>query len=181
MHGGAQTERKQTTLARDVPAVEIPAGIETSLVEGTPVMITQTLGGNFTVVDDYGRLYRIQGRDADALGEEIPPEAREKDPAKPADEEMLWAELRTIFDPEIPVNVVELGLVYRCELQGQEAQIDMTLTAPGCGMSDVLKRDVETKLAALPGVDQVTVEIVWDPPWDMTKMSEAAKLQLGML
>lgn len=183
--------RTHVALSRSVDAVEIPAGTVTTLPTGSPVTITQTLGGNFTVAaGPYGMLYRIAAKDADALGRTVPVEAREPEPgAAPTvtDDQAVWKLLRTIYDPEIPVNVVDLGLVYGVtvapvpETDGLKVHIQMTLTAPGCGMSGVLKSDAETKVGALPGVKDVDVEIVWDPPWDRDKMSEAAKLQLGML
>lgn len=187
-----ERERIHVALSRSVDAVEIPAGTVTTLPTGSPVTITQTLGGNFTVAaGPYGMLYRIAARDADALGRTVPAEARPPEPGSApvaTDEQAVWKLLRTIYDPEIPVNVVDLGLVYDVKLlplpeqqDGLKVHIQMTLTAPGCGMSGVLKSDAETKVAALPGVRDVEVEIVWDPPWDRDKMSEAAKLQLGML
>jgi probable FeS assembly SUF system protein SufT len=189
-----KVERTHVALARAVDAVEIPAGTQTKLPAGMGVTITQTLGGNFTVAaGPYGMLYRIAAKDADALGREVakepptPPAAGAQDARPPADEAAIWAVLRTIFDPEIPVNVVDLGLVYGCAIvpladgSGNKVEIKLTLTAPGCGMSGVLKADVEAKCKALPGVKDVDVEIVWDPPWGKEKMSEAAKLQLGML
>lgn len=187
-----ERERLHVALRRSVDAVEIPAGTVITLPTGSPVTITQTLGGNFTVAaGPYGMLYRIAAKDADALGRTPPAEAAPPEPgAAPGvtDEQAVWKLLRTIYDPEIPVNVVDLGLVYNVKLAPVPEQADalkvhiqMTLTAPGCGMSGVLKSDAETKVAALPGVKEVDVEIVWDPPWDRDKMSEAAKLQLGML
>jgi probable FeS assembly SUF system protein SufT len=183
--------RAHVALSRSVDAVEIPAGTVTTLPTGSPVTITQTLGGNFTVAaGPYGMLYRIAAKDADALGRTVPVEAREPEPGSApgvTDDQAVWKLLRTIYDPEIPVNVVDLGLVYGVtvapvpETDGLKVHIQMTLTAPGCGMSGVLKSDAETKVGALPGVKDVDVEIVWDPPWDRDKMSEAAKLQLGML
>jgi probable FeS assembly SUF system protein SufT len=183
--------RTHVALSRSVDAVEIPAGTTTTLPAGMGVTITQTLGGNFTVAaGPYGMLYRIAAKDADALGREPPKAAAPVASAPaaagpPADEKAVWDVLKTIFDPEIPVNVVDLGLVYAVRLvpiaDGLRLEIDMTLTAPGCGMAGVLKTDVEAKLAALPAVKEVKVEIVWEPPWSREKMSEAAKLQLGML
>jgi probable FeS assembly SUF system protein SufT len=179
-------ERTHVALSRAVDAVEIPAGTLTTLPAGSPVTITQTLGGNFTVAaGPYGMLYRINAKDADALGREVPV-APAGDAPTSTDEEGVRKVLRTIYDPEIPVNIVDLGLVYGVDLAplpegGQKVHIQMTLTAPGCGMSGVLKSDAEQKLAALPGVKDVDVEIVWDPPWSRDRMSDAAKLQLGML
>ncbi len=182
-----ERERLHVALRRAVDAVEIPAGTSTTLPAGSPVTITQTLGGNFTVAaGPYGMLYRIAARDADALGREVAPEAAATGAAGTVDADGVWKVLKTIFDPEIPVNIVDLGLVYGvfvtpAEPEGVKVHVQMTLTAPGCGMSGVLKADAESKVGELPGVKDVDVEIVWDPPWDRDKMSDAAKLQLGML
>lgn len=181
-----ERERVHVALRRAVEAVEIPAGTTTTLPAGTSVTITQTLGGNFTVAaGPYGMLYRIAAKDADALGREAPAEAAQTGAAGTTDADAVWKVLRTIFDPEIPVNIVDLGLVYGvnvgpAEPEGVKVHVQMTLTAPGCGMSGVLKADVETKVGELPGVRDVDVEIVWDPPWSRDMMSDAAKLQLGM-
>ena len=172
---------QSVTLKRDCAAVAIPAGTPHVLTAGTTVRITQTLGGSYTVAAQ-GALFRIEDKDADALGERgpsaegaAPPEFSEK---------MVWDQLRTVYDPEIPVNIADLGLIYRCEVAdhpegGKKIEIDMSLTAPGCGMSDVLKADVEKKLRRLPDVKEVKVQVVFDPPWGPGRMSEAAKLQLG--
>jgi probable FeS assembly SUF system protein SufT len=180
-------EREQATLVRDCKAMEIPSGYPAVIPAGAQVTILQTLGGNFTVGLDDGRMVRIDAADADALGKEKVPAPAEipSGSAGPADEKAVWDVLRTIYDPEIPVNLVDLGLIYRCELKPAESggtvvDIDMTMTAPGCGMGDVLRADVQSGLLALPGVAAVNVELVWDPPWDKDRMSEAAKLQLGM-
>jgi probable FeS assembly SUF system protein SufT len=178
-------------LKRDVPGVAIPQGTATLLFDKEKVYLMQTLGGSFTVQRDNGQLVRVAGKDAEALGKEVPAEAvlAEKAQAKAdgqADEKAVWDVLRTCFDPEIPVNIVELGLVYACRLLahpegGSSVDVVMTLTAPGCGMADVLKEDVEVKLRQLPGVTDAHVDVVFDPPWDRSMMTEAAKLQLGML
>ena len=183
---------ERIALRRDVRVVEIPQGTEATLPEGASVTVVQTLGGNVTVSGGPphsapGQLYRVEAEDLDALGVEPKPgrtRAGRALPLAPVDEDRVWQELRTIFDPEIPVNLVELGLIYRMDLaagaEGKRIEVDMTLTAPGCGMADVLKRDVEKKLAAIPGVEDVQVEVVFDPPWTRDRMSEAAKLTLGM-
>lgn len=167
-------------LARDCPATEIPSGYVHTLAAGTPVVITQQLGGSYTVTAGYGQLMRIEAKDADALGfatasAEAPTEFSEK---------QVWDQLKTVYDPEIPVNIVDLGLVYSCEIIENngvhDIRIAMTMTAPGCGMSQVLKSDVERRLCSLPAVRQVNVEIVFDPPWTMQRMSEATRLQLGL-
>ena len=181
-------ESAPVTLKRDVAGTEIPAGITTILPQGSQVMITQTLGGNFTVMDARGFLVRIAAKDADALGLE-PPSPGVGTPEVAAgdfSEKLVWDHLRTVFDPEIPVNIVDLGLVYRCEITdhpegGKKIDIDMTMTAPGCGMGDVLKVDAQNKIAALPGVREVNIQVVFEPPWDPSKMTEAARLELGMM
>ena len=182
-------ESEPISLGRDVEVVEIPAGTRSILPAGTHVLVTQTLGGNYTVMTVDGYLFRVDGRDADALGKEV----RAVDPRLqaaagngPVDGDLVQDQLRTVYDPEIPVNIVDLGLVYRCEIVprsegGNRIEIDMTMTAPGCGMGEYLKQDVEEKLRSVPGVSDVQVNIVWEPLWDRDMMSEAAKLQLGML
>ena len=170
---------------RDCEAVVIPAGDAVILPEGAQGTLTQALGGSFTVYLD-GNLYRIAGNDADALGKEPvePPTL----PAGASDtdvEELVWDQMRTCFDPEIPVNIVELGLIYECTLQpldsgNRKVYIKMTLTAPGCGMGDILVDDVRSKVALVPTVDDVDVELVFEPMWSYDRMSEAAKLETGM-
>ena len=174
----------QIVLARDAPATQIPSGSKVTLPAGTRVTITQSLGGQFTVTTDEGGLFRIDGENADALGERASNAAPMVE--GPFEEERIWEELRTVFDPEIPVNLVDLGLIYRCEAVplpdgGHRVEIDMSMTAPGCGMGDVLKEDVRRKVQSVPGVREVQVEVVWDPPWDASRMSDAAKLQLGWM
>ncbi len=173
-------------LKRDCQATQIPSGSKVVLPAGTGVTITQSLGGQFTVTTDQGGLYRIASEDADALGER----AKEAVPAPVSEgsfeEERVWEQLRTVFDPEIPVNLVDLGLIYRCEAVplpegGHRVEIAMSMTAPGCGMGDVLKEDVRRKVQNVPGVREVTVEVVWDPPWDASRMTDAARLQLGWM
>ena len=174
------------TLSRDVRAVIIPAGEEITLREGTTGFITQALGGSFTVYVE-GNLFRIAGPDADALGKEPvePPEV--PDNASDADiEAVIWEQLKTCYDPEIPVNIVDLGLIYRCELRpagnGQRSvSVDMTLTAPGCGMGDILVQDAREKIAVIPTVADVDVQLVFDPPWSIEMMSDEARLQTGMM
>ncbi len=173
---------------RDVDVVEIPAGTKAVLPQGSHVLITQTLGGNYTVMTVDGYLYRVDGKDADALGKDVAPvdpRLEKKTDTGPVDRELIWDRMRSVFDPEIPVNIVDLGLVYRMDVLphpdgGEKIEIDMTMTAPGCGMGEYLKSDVEQKLLEIPGVKDVKVEIVWEPMWDRDRMSEAAKLQLGM-
>jgi len=174
------------TLARDVRAIIIPMGEELLLREGTTGFITQALGGSFTVYVE-GNLFRIAGADADALGKEPvrPPEV--PDDATDQDiEAVIWQQLRTCYDPEIPINVVDLGLIYRCDVRslgnGQRAvEVDMTLTAPGCGMGDILVQDAREKIGVIPTVAEVVVQLVFDPPWNQSMMSEEARLQTGLM
>jgi probable FeS assembly SUF system protein SufT len=171
-------------LNRDCEVIEIPAGTKSVLPAGSPVSILQTLGGSYSISGgQYGAMYRIDARDADALG--LPtPEAPAPGEQKPFSEQLVWDELKTIFDPEIPVNVVDLGLIYECNISpaeqgGNKIDVKMSMTAPGCGMGNVLKADVENKLSRLPDVRAVNVEIVFEPAWGPGRMSEGAKLQLG--
>jgi probable FeS assembly SUF system protein SufT len=169
-------------LTRDCEAVRIPAGDSVTLPAGTPVDITQTLGGTYTV-HAQGALFRVAAKDADALGLE----ATAASPAQAGElnEELIWSMLRTCFDPEIPVNIVDLGLVYDMHVDrlpsGQSAvSVKMTLTAPGCGMGGVIAADAQQKLMALPGVEEAQVEIVWDPPWHHSMISEQGRKILGL-
>ncbi len=182
---------EQVLLTRPVRAVVIPDGIEETLEPGMPVLITQMLGGSFTIQTAEGRKYRIEGRDADAIGKPVPEEARAHEHTEPmvaADAEKLgWDLMKKVHDPEIPVNIVDLGLVYTLKMHTRGdgkllAECRMTLTAPGCGMGDVLVRDVERQLASIPGVGAVDAKVVFDPVWNpYTMMSTAAKLKLGLL
>jgi len=173
-------------LARDCPAILVPQGDEVVLPAGQVGYITQALGGSFTVYVE-GNLFRIAGKDADALGKQ-PPEPIEL-PDNAADEDVeraVWQQLRTCFDPEIPVNVVDLGLVYDVSLERRAddrraVYVKMTLTAPGCGMGDILVDDVRSKLEMIPTVEEADVDLVFDPPWNHSMMSDAAKLETGML
>jgi probable FeS assembly SUF system protein SufT len=179
--------RESVVLQRDVNAVQIPDGTPTTLPGGHVVSLHQSLGGNFTVVTEWGSMVRIAGADADALGQEPPALSNLVSGTDPeAVEQNVWEVLRTIYDPEIPVNIVDLGLVYHCKVtprgEGRnDVDIVMTLTAPGCGMGPVLQYDAELAVKALAGVDRVNVEVVFDPPWSREMMSEVAKLQLGMI
>ena len=176
-------------LTRPVEAIEIPFGTMVMLPAGAEVRITQSLGGSFTVMTDDGYMARIADKDADALGK-APTRAVETAPAaegaitKEDLERRIWGELETVFDPEIPVNVVDLGLVYECVVaplgDGFRVDVQMTLTTPGCGMGDILKDEAQNKISALPGVKEATVEMVVEPPWDPSRMSDAARLQLNM-
>jgi probable FeS assembly SUF system protein SufT len=175
-------------LQRAVQATLIPYGGAISIPAGATVTVTQALGGSYTVITELGQMARIEGRDSDALGLEPPPGAPAAATA-PTDragvEKAVWDQLRTCYDPEIPVNVVELGLVYGNEVTeieggGYKAAIRFTLTAPGCGMGGVLQKEIETKVAAIPGVKEARVDLVFEPVWDRAMMSEAAKLKLGI-
>lgn len=181
-------DQKDVTVLRDLEAVLIPAGNKVLIPEGVTVTITQSLGGNYTVITPHGYMARVAGRDADALGLRVIPEPVSAAPgeAPPEDgglEQAVMDQLRQIYDPEIPVNIVDLGLIYGCDVipagNGHRVEIRMTMTAPGCGMGDVLKAEAEDRVRSVPGVSDVQVEIVWEPAWDQTRMSEAARLELG--
>ena len=175
---------KLITVSRNCDATMIPAGEKIILIEGTHVRITQSLGGNFTVLVN-GNLAKVSGEDADALGLEKEVENNIKTLERLATEEDIWEAMKQCFDPEIPVNIVDLGLIYNLDISGknnnQNIHIKMTLTAPGCGMGPSIAQDVENRVSALNGINNVEVELVWDPQWDRDMMSEEAKLQLGML
>ena len=167
---------------RNCQGVRIPEGTTTSLPAGTIVTLHQALGGDYTVRTGCGEMIRISGKDADAIG--MQPTVRPETASGPFDVENVWEQLRSVYDPEIPVNIVELGLVYECDAEplpggGHRVDIQMTLTAPGCGMGEVLKRDVEQKVLSVPDVKVCNVELVWEPQWGPDRMSEAARLQLG--
>jgi probable FeS assembly SUF system protein SufT len=175
-------------LKHECAAIAIPSGNPSILPAGTGVSVMQFLGNSWTVTSAHG-MFRIDVNDADALGL-TPPSAAEAVAGTPAgepaalSEKMVWDQLKTVFDPEIPVNIADLGLIYSCvttplEQGGNRIEIKMSMTAPGCGMGNVLKADVEGKLSKLPDVKEVNVEIVFEPPWGPSRMSEAAKLQLG--
>src|SRR5256885_13741556 len=175
------------TLTRDVEAAIVPIGDKVTLKQGEQAQITQSLGGSYTVVVN-GNMFRIEGKDADALG--FKAAATKTSTGQPVTQETLekevWNQLRSCYDPEIPVNIVDLGLIYDCHLSplnpgSFKADVKMTLTAPGCGMGPVLAQDVQSRLLSLEGVDDVNVELVWDPPWNQGMMTEAAKLPLGLL
>jgi len=181
---------EQITLRRDCVAAQIPSGQKVMLPAGAQVRVTQSLGGTYTVMTNNGYLVRIASKDADALGQETPtasPAGASAAVERPADvEQLVWDQLRTCFDPEIPVNIVDLGLVYHCQVTpvpggGNRVEVKFTLTAPGCGMGAVLQTDIESKILNVPGVEDVEVEVVFDPPWNQDMMSEVAKLELGML
>jgi probable FeS assembly SUF system protein SufT len=181
-----RNEHEPVTLQRDVEAIMVPAGIPVTLRADKTGFITQALGGSFTIYVE-GNLFRIPGKDADALGKELmagpelPPDATDDDV-----KQLVWNQMRSCYDPEIPINIVELGLVYSCEIvrdaDGERvADIKMTLTAPGCGMGEVLVQDVKDKVELVPTIKRADVELVFDPPWNQSMMSEGARLQTGMM
>lgn len=171
-------------LKRDCEAIAIPSGIRQVLPKGTPVRVVQARGGNYTVSSEIHAMYRIDARDADALGREAPAARDEAGDPRSLSEALVWDTLKSVYDPEIPINVVDLGLIYSCAITPHESggnivSVRMAMTSPGCGMSNVLKADVEGKLQRLPEVAEARVEVVFDPPWNPSRMSEAARLQLG--
>ena len=174
------------TLTRDCPAVLIPEGSAITIAAGTAVYLTQALGGSVTV-NVNGNLARVAATDVDALGMTAtapPAEVARASADGTIDMDLVWEQLSTCYDPEIPINIVELGLIYRCEAKpvvgGQRIEIDMTLTAPGCGMGPFLVEDVRSKVAQVPNVAEVEVELTFDPPWNQSMMSEAARLETGL-
>ena len=185
-------ENSEITLSRDVEAIQIPAGNTITLPAGMTVVITQSLGGSYTVASPTG-LSRITEANADALGLAAGGETQaasfteaDLDPAK--QEKTAWDKLKTCFDPEIPVNIVDLGLVYDCQVtpnvtpgKGSKISVQMTLTAPGCGMGPSIAADAEGKLRTIPGVSEAEVSLVWDPPWNQHMITEAGKMKLGIL
>jgi len=179
-------DSEPVVLRRDVKAVVIPAGYEIELEKNNLVYITQAMGGSFTIYFE-GNLFRIGGKDADALGKE--PLAAPELPDEVSDdkfEEVIWDQIRTCYDPEIPINIVDLGLIYGIRVDKTDdgernVVVDMTLTAPGCGMGEVLVEDVKDKVSIIPTVNGCEVELVFDPPWSQDMMTEAAKLEAGLL
>lgn len=180
------SRQEEVTLLRDIEAVQVPFGEKVPLAKGSRVRITQALGGTYTVVTEYGNMMRIAAGDADALGQETKVGHDGEDPLEgEALEQALWEQMKSCYDPEIPVNIVDLGLVYSCKVEpGEEGrnkvEVIMTLTAPGCGMGPVIADDVKQKVLTVPGVAEAHVEVVFEPQWDRDMMSEAARLQLGM-
>ena len=183
--------RPAVTTLRDVEVLQVPSGFRLTLPKGAWLAVQQALGGQFTAMTETGGLVRIDGKDADALGPEYVAEAdkaaaeRAVATAGPFDVEQIWDALRQVYDPEIPASIVELGLVYAVAAEQAEAghrvMVQMTLTAPACGIGPVLVEDVRRSILAVPGVADVDVDLVFDPPWDPSRMSDAAKLQLGMM
>lgn len=172
-------------LQRDCDVIIIPSGDPVTLPAGSSGYITQALGGSFTVYVE-GNLFRVSGQDADALGKEPVPPPTLPDNATESDfESLVWAQMSTCFDPEIPFNIVDLGLIYRCDIEREDdgrrrVEVDMTLTAPGCGMGEILVEDVREKIELIPTVSEARVFLVFDPPWNQMMMSEEARLEMGM-
>jgi probable FeS assembly SUF system protein SufT len=183
-------ENTEFNLARDVEAIQIPSGAKTTIPAGTPGVITQALGGTYTIAT-YQGLARVSEKDADALGLEKAASANgaEKQASSDVgeiDEKMVWDQLKQCYDPEIPVNIVDLGLVYDCQLTkrpegGTKVDVKMTLTAPGCGMGPAIAHDAQSKILTIDGVDEAEVQLVWDPPWNQSMISEAGRMKLGMV
>lgn len=180
---------EEITLTREVSAIQIPSGDSLSLPAGTAVFITQKLGGTYTVATSQG-LARISSQDADALGvnpEEEKKKSEEAEKLKDAPlEEQVWAQLKGVYDPEIPVDIVNLGLVYDCAVEQQDdgktvVQVKMTLTAPGCGMGPVIAADAQAKIMTIEGIDEAQVDLVWDPAWNQDMISEEGRMKLGMV
>ncbi len=181
-------ENTEKLLTRDTAATRIPSGEAITLPSGSRVMITQALGGSYTVATDQG-LARINDEDADALG--FAPSARAAEPpataaSGPVEDKAVWDQLRTCYDPEIPVNIVDLGLVYDCVItqrpkDGAQVEVKMTLTAPGCGMGPTIAAEARAKVMSVPGVGGADVQLVWDPPWNQAMISEAGKMKLGLI
>lgn len=181
-------ESTEKTLTRDCEAIRIPSGEEFKLTAGTRVFITQALGGSYTVATDQG-LARITEKNADALGLEVAAgsgSGSSTGGSEVVEEKAVWDQLRTCYDPEIPVNIVDLGLVYDCvvtpqENDGARVEVKMTLTAPGCGMGPTIAAEARQKVLSIPGVSDAEVALVWDPPWNQAMISEAGKMQLGLI
>ena len=176
-------------LSRDITATQIPSGDKSMLAAGTKVMIHQTLGGSYTVQSDFG-LFRIDGKDGDAIGEAVADHSVKASTLSDGapDPEAIWAQLRYVFDPEIPVNIVDLGLVYSMDVEkvtepepGHRVNVAMTLTAPGCGMGPAIAEDAKSKILLVPGVSDADVRITWDPPWNQQMISEEGKMKLGLI
>lgn len=178
-------DSRELTLTRDCDAIQIPSGHPIVLPLGTSVIVTQSLGGTYTVATQAG-LARIDEKDADALGIDPAELVTEKKSVEGSLEEAVWNQLKTVFDPEIPVNVVDLGLIYDCAVEktqtGQtHVKVKMTLTAPGCGMGPTIAADARQKVLILDGVDEAEVDLVWDPPWNQSMISEAGRMKLGLV
>jgi len=179
-------DSEPVTLTRDCQAIVVPAGDPVDLKAGELVYITQAMGGSFTIFFE-GNLLRIAGSDADALGKEpVRPPVLPEGASDEEFEALVWQQMKTVYDPEIPINIVDLGLIYDCHISKEESgardlAIRMTVTAPGCGMGEILLEDVRERVANVPTVRKVSVELVFDPPWNQSMMTEAARLEAGLL
>jgi len=182
---------RDRTLSREVEAVLIPYGNKFTIPAGAQVALMQTLGGSFTVMGDFG-MARLDARDADAIGEQaqtspaIAAAATAAAPGGAPDPELVWSQLRGVYDPEIPVNIVDLGLVYSMDVKTRDGggycvEVSMTLTAPGCGMGPAIAEDAKGKIMQVPGVSEADVRLVWDPPWNQNMISEEGKMKLGLI
>jgi len=180
---------KEFETNRDLEVILIPAGQKYTIPAGTKGVVTQALGGNYTIATSYG-LTQVAEKDLDALGLEKPQaQAKEKTAAKTngaVSEDDVWSQLKQCYDPEIPVNIVDLGLVYDCRLikkddGGTRVEVKMTLTAPGCGMGPAIAHDAQSKILSIDGVEEADVQLVWDPPWNQNMISEAGRMKLGMI
>ncbi len=177
-------DHREISLIRDCDAIQIPSGHPIVLPAGMEIVVTQSLGGTFTVATP-GGLARIEQKDADALGVD-PSVATETIKPQGPTEEAVWSQLKTVYDPEIPVNVVDLGLIYDCQVAKKESGnssvlIKMTLTAPGCGMGPAIAADARQRILAIEGIDEADVELVWDPPWNQAMISEEGRMKLGLV
>jgi probable FeS assembly SUF system protein SufT len=184
------TDSPVTVLTRDIEAIQIPSGLSKKLPKGTPVIITQALGGTYTVVVEHSAgLFRVLASDADALNKvHVEPAVANGTghTGGPLNEDDIWTQLKTCYDPEIPVNIVDLGLIYSLEIKPQEGgsnlvEVKMTLTAPGCGMGPSIASDAQRKILTVPGVTDAQVDVVWDPPWSADRISQEGKQKLGMV
>lgn len=180
---------EEITLSREVEAIQIPSGDVITIPSGTKVMITQALGGTYTVATPHG-LARIKAENADALGIDLEAEKNKRSAANDAlaagdIEGAIWEQLKLVYDPEIPVNIVDLGLVYDCQVKKEEGEVNvevkMTLTAPGCGMGPTIAADAQSKILMLDGISNARVDIVWDPVWNQDMISEEGRMKLGMI
>lgn len=178
---------KERTLTREVAATQIPSGEKQLLATGTKLFIHQTLGGSYTVQTDFG-LFRVDGKDGDALGEAVIDNRVKAETLADGspDPEAVWGQMRQVYDPEIPVNIVDLGLVYSMDIEKKETEgykvtVAMTLTAPGCGMGPAIAEDARSKILLVPGVDEADVRITWEPPWNQSMISEEGKMKLGLI
>lgn len=177
---------EEIELTRDCEAIQIPQGTTVTLPAGTRVSVTQSLGGSYTLANESGYLFRITEANGDAIGREVPVKPTSTGKTAEVSEEAVWEQLKTVYDPEIPVNIVDLGLIYDCSLEKGEdgktkVSVKMTLTAPGCGMGPTIAAEARMRIESIPGVSEAIVDLVWDPPWDQSMISEAGKMKLGLI